>query len=544
VLSVAEVCGSVDFGILTVRADEYTAVLEHFLERETVRGRGYYEFSRVPIVGGRQVGVAVARCIDQGQGPAHDAARDLIDDLNPGWILLVGIAGGVPDDDYSLGDVLLASRIYDFSVSAEIQDEEAHKREWNVTGGPVHPQVAAILAAIPGWKKKFKGWNRQQAVGMKKPACAVPKDLRSDRYYGPQDFRTKVQSSLQRNFPANKRSRPPQYVVLPIGSGNVLVKDPSLIAEWRQSARSLGFVEMESGGVYRAARRHDREYPVLVVRGLSDIIGFKRGAAWTAYACRSAAAFAAAFIRSGVVAADHSARPKSSTKPPNEAPNPLHHLIDELGGFVGAAWRCHQARTMQEKEATLDAWRKLNDPFWKIHRIPKHATRALADPALAWCSKRGLAAADHIETVERAVDLLVGLAMIAAPCALPSVYANPAEAHEVWDRHGKLILASIESQDSLRRLTALAGDEWRGTYRLPWDEESPNPPAPIECTSDAPPPEPAASAVDTRPDAPEPPASLVEAAMTDLPQTIADMENTREYVTVQPQGSSFGAARP
>ncbi len=297
----ANVGGSVDFGILTVREDEYTAVLDHFPDRQTVRGQGFYEVARVPAADGREVTVAISRCIEPGHGAAHEAARALIDDLDPAWILLVGIAGGLPDDGYSLGDVLLASRIYDLSVSAEIEDNDEHRREWSPTGGPVHPEVEAVLAAIPGWKKKLGKWNTQGAVRMKKPSCDVPPDVSSDRYYGPPEYRAKVRASLSRHFPSGKRPRPPCYAALPVASGNILTKDASLAAEWKALARTVGFVEMEAGGVYRAARRHQREYPVLVIRGLSDIVGFKRSAEWTEYACRSGAAFTAAFVRLGVV---------------------------------------------------------------------------------------------------------------------------------------------------------------------------------------------------------------------------------------------------
>src|SRR5579872_5474490 len=138
VLKASDVRG-IDFGILTVRTDEFESVLKHFPGRETAEGKGsYYEFSRERTREGNQVSVAVTRCSEQGLMPAHEATRELIDDLDPAWILLVGIAGGVPSDDYCLGDVILANRIYDFSVSAEIQERENHDREWNATGGPVH----------------------------------------------------------------------------------------------------------------------------------------------------------------------------------------------------------------------------------------------------------------------------------------------------------------------------------------------------------------------------------------------------------------------
>src|SRR5262249_41446635 len=58
-------------------------------------------------------------------------------------------------------------------------------------------------------------------------------------------------------------------------------------------ARQIQAVEMESAGVYRAV--HGR-VPFLAIRGISDVVGFKRHPDWTAYACHSAAAFARAFL--------------------------------------------------------------------------------------------------------------------------------------------------------------------------------------------------------------------------------------------------------
>jgi nucleoside phosphorylase len=57
-------------------------------------------------------------------------------------------------------------------------------------------------------------------------------------------------------------------------------------------------IEMELAGVYRASRRAHKTYPVVSIRGVSDIVGLKRDEAWTQYACEVAAAYASAFIRS------------------------------------------------------------------------------------------------------------------------------------------------------------------------------------------------------------------------------------------------------
>lgn len=56
---------------------------------------------------------------------------------------------------------------------------------------------------------------------------------------------------------------------------------------------------MEAGGVYEAARRSSR--PLLCVRGISDIVGFRRNDEWKDYACHTSAAFVKALIHFGPV---------------------------------------------------------------------------------------------------------------------------------------------------------------------------------------------------------------------------------------------------
>jgi hypothetical protein len=71
------------------------------------------------------------------------------------------------------------------------------------------------------------------------------------------------------------------------------------VQQWQESARQLTHIEMEAGGAYRAA--HDADCPLLCVRGISDIVGFKRDPAWTAYACHSVASFTMALLRSNAI---------------------------------------------------------------------------------------------------------------------------------------------------------------------------------------------------------------------------------------------------
>src|SRR4051794_31723070 len=117
-LSVKDVFGRVDYGIITIREDEFNAVLDRLPTPSTVSGgKQFYEFSRLPIEGGGERRVALVRCPTQGEAVAQSVAGLMIRDLQPRVLLLVGIAGGVPSDEFSLGDVLLASRVHDFSIT-------------------------------------------------------------------------------------------------------------------------------------------------------------------------------------------------------------------------------------------------------------------------------------------------------------------------------------------------------------------------------------------------------------------------------------------
>jgi nucleoside phosphorylase len=95
----------VDIGILTIRDDEFRAVLKCFPDDPGVRKGRYREYAlRTAAAGdGSRYRIAILRQIEQGNGEAQEAARDFIDDLEPSLLLVVGIAGGLPADDFCLG---------------------------------------------------------------------------------------------------------------------------------------------------------------------------------------------------------------------------------------------------------------------------------------------------------------------------------------------------------------------------------------------------------------------------------------------------------
>ena len=276
----------VEIGILTIRDDEFRSVLKAFPDDPQIHKARHREYTlRSADAGqGRRYQVAILRQIEQGNGEAQEAARDLLDDLEPSLLLVVGIAGGLPSADFSLGDVILATRILDFSVEAR---KFAESTTYNISGGPIAKSIAAGVANLSAREADLGTWAQDLP---EKPT--VPLGVR--QFYGPVKWQRQVRESLTHHYGRRVPTRTPIFSAGPIASSDRLIKDPKVLLPWIASARGLQAVEMESAGAHRATRERT---PMLAIRGISDIVGYKRHEAWTKYACAAAAAFAVGYLR-------------------------------------------------------------------------------------------------------------------------------------------------------------------------------------------------------------------------------------------------------
>jgi len=313
-IPIGEVRGKIDIGVMAIRTDEFKAVLCRFSQLRLVTGgRQLYDFTTVLDKSERKVSLAFVRYPRQGQGIAQAITFDMIADLKPRWLFLVGIGGGVPDDEFSLGDVILANHVYDFSVSAARQ---SRLPAFSGDGGTMHREVLSLLGHIPALEDRLGDWNSNRSIRAKRPVVKPPATISDGKLYGGESWRKDVQRSLQANFPSGKKPRRPKVRVAPMISTNSLIKDADLAALWKNMARHTEAVEMELGGAYRAVHHSGRGGRILAIRGLSDVVGYKRSGAWTEYACHTAGAFAHAVITSGVL----------SLKPRRETVGPISLL--------------------------------------------------------------------------------------------------------------------------------------------------------------------------------------------------------------------------
>jgi len=300
-LEAASLKDQIDLGIITVREDdEYESLLASFPYWRHVRGSGAdYSYTRSKTNNGQELRIVLARTPAQGPGPAQAVATSLITDLNPPWLFLVGIAGGIPSPDYTLGDVLLSQRMHDFAVSAALEGGES---EFQDMGGPMALDVEKLITSLRARKPMLGNWFSKESIGIAKPREDVPKTPAHSKFYGDSDWRKKTYRSLRSHFSKRKLVRDPIFRAAVILTSGTLVKDTRLARQWTKNARHASGVEMELGGVWLAARHvGDGKTRVLAIRGLSDIVGYKRSPIWTEFAAYSAAAFARALILSGII---------------------------------------------------------------------------------------------------------------------------------------------------------------------------------------------------------------------------------------------------
>lgn len=282
----------VDLAIIAIRDDEFEAVLKYFDPNREIRGkRRTYSVAEVTSSSGMRYQIALLRAHEQGHAAAQSAASDVLADLEPAWLLLVGIAGAVPETEYCLGDVVVASRIVDFSVSAALADGST---ELAARGGPAHKAAQDVASRLPALRRKLGDWNSEDRLGMVRPIAPID----ADKLVGDDDWNRKIRSALVKAFgeTGHEICRPPLVTSAPIASANMLVKAPSVLQGWLEHARDIKAIEMELPGVYEAARDQAGDHPVMAIRGISDIVGYKRSPEWTEYACLTAASLAHALV--------------------------------------------------------------------------------------------------------------------------------------------------------------------------------------------------------------------------------------------------------
>jgi nucleoside phosphorylase len=282
-----------DVAIYTIRPDEFNAVFDRLGQVEEQEGASgqRYQLARLGTPSG-DVAVALFRGVQQGNTEARTLIQRAIEDLSPRWVVVVGIAGAIPHKDFTIGDVVVATEFLDFTYEVK---HDGSLPELHPHTLPLHRAAHALLGGLPPRLRQIAQWSSEPEIGMTRPP---PPTLEQILDGVSPEYEARLREAI-----AHHRETPrtaPTAVSGVIGSSNSLQKSTEFAEILIRGHRNLYCVEMESAGAWEACNAGE-PIPLLTVRGISDIIGVRRGDSLTRYACQSAASVAVLLIRSGAL---------------------------------------------------------------------------------------------------------------------------------------------------------------------------------------------------------------------------------------------------
>lgn len=244
-----------DFCILATNQRELSALLKRVEDVCKLEDAQYPLFSaRIPFNhedSGTNDLVGLIMSTDEvGRVAAAIATSLLLRTVTPRWLLLTGIAGGIPGNGVTLGDVIVATQIIDYEYVRLAESPERRLRFYKAGSG----LLKASRHVGGDW---IKGFIR--------PGDSIPKV-----HFGP------------------------------ILSGDKVIASTEIATDLLKIDASALGVEMEGGGVAAAVGRAGPEIDLLMVRGVADLANSNKRAdaeIWTEYACDAAAALTLDILR-------------------------------------------------------------------------------------------------------------------------------------------------------------------------------------------------------------------------------------------------------
>ncbi|WP_281774734.1 hypothetical protein [Methanobacterium formicicum] len=239
-------------GVVVALDIELDAVLNQFSHRK------FKQDSRTYYVGHidskiESYNIAVTRSSHPGNTPSAIVTKDLINDLNPKYIILIGIAAGYGDDGLKLGDVVVSDAIFDYDYTKEFDDKSL-----------IRPRTYNSDHYLMECVKNFE-WD-----------CEIEVDCPDG-------------------------SSSPNVIVGHIATGNKVIASKYYKEKIKSIHDKIIAIEMESGGVADAAKQLKNPIGILVIKGISDLGDEDKDDDWHEYSANAAAQFFADILRSGSI---------------------------------------------------------------------------------------------------------------------------------------------------------------------------------------------------------------------------------------------------
>src|SRR5712692_3033289 len=251
---------SIDFAFVMALPIERDALLRRLEGREVVQDDyeplTYYRGHISVPATGEYYEVVAAMLLGMGNDEAAVSTVRVIERWRPAYVLMVGIAGGVPGK-VALGDVVISDFVYYY--------EPARRTP---RGDQRRPQHFLSDRLLYGRALAYEAGEWRSDIAIARPGTAQADVPFPRAYFGA------------------------------IGSGEKVIADARALARLLKECPRLLAVAMEGAGVARAAAQQPHPPPFIEVRGICDYANEQKNDDWQPFAAEATAAFTVGLLRS------------------------------------------------------------------------------------------------------------------------------------------------------------------------------------------------------------------------------------------------------
>jgi nucleoside phosphorylase/tRNA A-37 threonylcarbamoyl transferase component Bud32 len=287
-------------GIITALPKEYVAVrallkkIRKIDFSTRVAGNSYLLGEISARDGGKHM-VVLASMVDMGNNLASSRATQLLQHFpSVNVVIMVGIAGGIPDpnhpaDHVRLGDIVVSNQkgVIQYDLTKETITEIEYR---------YHPRAPSAFLL-----ERVKFLDASEIEGRRPWLTKIEDGLNKLKIHRPSEetdilVDTKNPEVIIQH-PSDPKRKPgqPRVFIGTIASANILLKNPYERDQLRERF-NVKAVEMEGSGIADATWSLDTGY--LVIRGICDYCDSRKGDEWQQYAAVVAAAYTHVLISS------------------------------------------------------------------------------------------------------------------------------------------------------------------------------------------------------------------------------------------------------
>ncbi|HLI07185.1 MAG TPA: hypothetical protein VKV40_11510 [Ktedonobacteraceae bacterium] len=205
---------------------------------------------------GEEYQAVVVMLLGMGNDEAAVSTVKVIERWRPAYVLMVGIAGGVPGK-VALGDVVVSDFVYYYEPAKRTPRGEQRRAQQFLSDRLLYGR--ALVYEAGEWRSD---------IAIARPGAAQADVPFPKAYFGA------------------------------IGSGEKVIADARALSRLLKECPGLLAVVMEGAGVARAAAQQPHPPPFIEVRGICDYANEQKNDDWQPFAAEAAAAFTVGLLRS------------------------------------------------------------------------------------------------------------------------------------------------------------------------------------------------------------------------------------------------------